>query len=113
MSEHRTSIHLSAVQLQSLREDLQEQLEQRRRHLDELREQERDSNGGDGTWQELVASVAAAERAVAELSHAFDRLAAGTYGRCAHCEAAIPFERLEIRPLARTCIDCQRRHEAA
>ncbi|MFI7136019.1 TraR/DksA C4-type zinc finger protein [Nonomuraea sp. NPDC050153] len=27
--------------------------------------------------------------------------------------AGIPFERLKIRPLARTCIDCQRRHEAA
>ncbi|AQZ69481.1 C4-type zinc finger protein, DksA/TraR family [[Actinomadura] parvosata subsp. kistnae] len=107
------STHLSSVQLQALREDLREQLEQRKRHLDELREQERDSNGGEGTWQELVASAAAAERAVAELSRAFDRLAAGTYGRCTHCEAGIPFERLEIRPLARTCIDCQRRHEAA
>ncbi|MET7338656.1 TraR/DksA C4-type zinc finger protein [Nonomuraea sp. NPDC005650] len=108
-----TGTHLSSVQLQSLRQDLQEQLEQRRRHLDGLREQERDSNGGDGTWQELVVAVTAAERAVAELSQAFDRLTAGSYGRCAHCEAGIPFERLKVRPLARTCIDCQRRHEAA
>ncbi|MEU6716106.1 TraR/DksA C4-type zinc finger protein [Nonomuraea sp. NPDC046802] len=113
MTERPMSTHLSSVQLQSLSQDLQEQLEQRRRHLDELREQERDSNGGDGTWQELVVSITAAERVVAELSHAFDRLMAGTYGRCTHCEVGIPFERLKIRPLARTCIDCQRRHEAA
>jgi DnaK suppressor protein len=105
--------HLSTVQLQSLRQDLHEQLDQRRRHLDRLREQEQDSNGGDGTWQELVVSLTAAERAVAELSQAFGRLEAGTYGSCAHCAAAIPFERLKVRPLARTCIDCQRRHEAA
>ncbi|MEV0228746.1 TraR/DksA family transcriptional regulator [Nonomuraea sp. NPDC050786] len=113
MTDGHVSTHLSSVQLQSLRQDLQEQLEQRRRHLDALREQERDSNGGDGTWQELVVSVTAAERAVAELSQAFDRLMAGTYGSCVHCAGAIPFERLKVRPLARTCIDCQRRHEAA
>ncbi|WP_440105363.1 TraR/DksA family transcriptional regulator [Streptosporangium sp. H16] len=37
----------------------------------------------------------------------------GTYGPRAHCQGPIPFERLEVRPPARTCIDCQRRHEAA
>ncbi|MEV4161841.1 TraR/DksA C4-type zinc finger protein [Nonomuraea dietziae] len=29
------------------------------------------------------------------------------------CTAPVPSERLEIRPPARTCIDCRRRHEAA
>ncbi|MEU4534450.1 TraR/DksA C4-type zinc finger protein [Streptosporangium sp. NPDC023825] len=101
------------MQLQSLRQDLREQLEQRSRQLHGLRAQERDSNGADGTWQELAVSITTAERAVAELSQACDRLAADTYGRCAHCQGPIPFERLEVRPLARTCIDCQRRHEAA
>ncbi|MFD1540470.1 TraR/DksA family transcriptional regulator [Nonomuraea guangzhouensis] len=113
MTGRRTNTHLSGVQLQSLHQDLTEQLEQRRLHLDGLREQERDSNGGDGTWQELMVSVTAAERAVTELSQATDRLVAGTYGRCTHCEAGIPFERLKIRPLARTCINCQRQHEVA
>ncbi|MEV4115697.1 TraR/DksA C4-type zinc finger protein [Nonomuraea sp. NPDC049695] len=113
MTDSHAITHLSSVQLQSLRQDLQEQLEQRRRHLDALREQERDGNGADDTWQELVVSITAAERAVAELSQACERLAAGTYGRCAHCQAGIPFERLKVRPLARNCIDCQRRHEAA
>ncbi|MFB9674579.1 TraR/DksA family transcriptional regulator [Streptosporangium vulgare] len=113
MTESHASSHLSNVQLQSLRQDLREQLEQRSRQLDDLRAQEQDSSGADGTWQELVVSITAAERAVAELSQACDRLAGDTYGRCAHCQGPIPFERLKIRPLARTCIDCQRRHEAA
>jgi RNA polymerase-binding transcription factor len=112
IDSHATS-HLSGVQLQSLRQGLREQLGQRSRHLHDLRVQEQDSSAADGTWQELVVSITAAERTVAELSQACERLAAGTYGRCAHCQAPIPFERLKVRPLARTCIDCQRRHEAA
>ncbi|MEU3164805.1 TraR/DksA C4-type zinc finger protein [Streptosporangium sp. NPDC006930] len=113
MTDSHTTSHLSSVQLQSLRQDLLEQLEQRSRHLHGLRVQEQEGSGADGTWQELVVSITAAERAVAELSHACDRLATDAYGRCAHCESPIPFERLKVRPLARTCIDCQRRHEAA
>ncbi|GLX93790.1 TraR/DksA C4-type zinc finger protein [Herbidospora sp. NBRC 101105] len=110
-TRHPTPI--SSVQIQSLREELREQLEQRGRHLDGLRRQQRDSSGADDTWQELSVAIVVAERAVAELSHALERLAEGTYGRCADCAGVIPFERLKIRPLARTCIDCQRRHEAA
>ncbi|MET8158448.1 TraR/DksA C4-type zinc finger protein [Sphaerisporangium sp. NPDC005289] len=113
MTDGRTASHLSSVQLQSLRQELREQLEQRSRHLRGLRAQEEDGSGADGTWQELAVSIIAAERTVAELSQACDRLAAGAYGRCAHCQTPIPFERLKVRPLARTCIDCQRRHEAA
>ncbi|GAA1516590.1 hypothetical protein GCM10009677_57350 [Sphaerisporangium rubeum] len=113
MTDGHTTSHLSSVQLQSLRQDLREQLEQRSRQLHGLRAQEQDSSGADGTWQELAVSITTAERTVAELSQACNRLAAGTYGLCAHCQGPIPFERLKIRPLARTCIDCQRRHEAA
>ena len=35
-------------------------------------------------------------------------LAAGTYGTCADCGAEIPESRLEARPEATLCIDCQR-----
>lgn len=105
--------HLSTVQLQSLRQDLHEQLERRSRQLLGLQAAARDGSGADDTWQELLVSLATADRAIAELSQALDRVNAGTYGRCSHCEAGIPFERLKIRPLARFCINCQRRHEAA
>ncbi|MFI9593984.1 TraR/DksA family transcriptional regulator [Nonomuraea sp. NPDC052265] len=105
--------HLSTVQLQSLRQDIDEQLERRSRHLLGLQAEAQDGSGADGTWQELLASLATADRAIAELTQALDRLTAGSYGRCSHCEAGIPFERLKIRPLARFCINCQRRNEAA
>ncbi|MEV1175936.1 TraR/DksA C4-type zinc finger protein [Nonomuraea sp. NPDC049784] len=113
MTETRRTSHLSSVQLQALRQDLQEQLERRSRHLLGLRAEAQDGSGADDTWQELLVSLTTADRAIAELTQALDRLTAGTYGRCAHCEAGIPFERLKIRPLARYCIACQRRYEAA
>ncbi|MFI6787384.1 TraR/DksA family transcriptional regulator [Nonomuraea sp. NPDC050383] len=105
--------HLSTVQLQTLRQDLQEQLDRRTRQLLGLQAQAEDSNGADDTYQELLVSLTTADRAIAELGKALSRMEAGSYGRCAHCEAGIPFERLKIRPLARYCIKCQRRYEAA
>ncbi len=44
---------------------------------------------------------------IAEIDAALDRIAAGTYGRCVHCGAAIPEERLEFRPFASGCVSCQ------
>ena len=105
--------HLSSVQLQSLREDLQEQLDRRTHHLIGLQAEAEESNGADDTHQELLVSLSAADRAIAELTKALTRINAGTYGRCGHCATGIPFERLKIRPLARFCINCQRRYEAA
>jgi DnaK suppressor protein len=45
---------------------------------------------------------------VAEIDAALDRILAGTYGRCVHCGAAIPEERLKVRPFASGCVSCQR-----
>ncbi|MGO4596839.1 TraR/DksA family transcriptional regulator [Terrabacter sp. 2RAF25] len=39
-----------------------------------------------------------------EVDAALARLEAGTYGRCEVCGSAIPAERLEARPTARTCV---------
>ena len=44
---------------------------------------------------------------IAEIDAALDRIAEGTYGRCAHCGVAIPVERLTIRPFAAGCVACQ------
>ena len=46
-------------------------------------------------------------RTIAEIDAALDRITAGTYGLCVHCEAAIPEERLEFRPFASSCVSCQ------
>ena len=42
-----------------------------------------------------------------EIDAALDRIADGTYGRCARCGSAIPLERLEFRPSASGCVACQ------
>lgn len=57
---------------------------------------------------QVSALVARARRHLAEVDAALERVAAGTYGRCERCGAAIAPGRLAARPTARTCIDCAR-----
>jgi DnaK suppressor protein len=45
--------------------------------------------------------------AIDEIDAALDRIADGTYGRCAGCGVDIPVERLELRPSAAGCVSCQ------
>ncbi len=45
---------------------------------------------------------------LAAIDAALARLDAGTFGRCTSCHRDIPAERLEARPWAALCIDCQR-----
>ncbi|MFC5983603.1 TraR/DksA C4-type zinc finger protein [Knoellia sp. GCM10027209] len=40
------------------------------------------------------------------MRQALARLEAGSYGICERCGEAIPGERLEARPVARTCVGC-------
>ena len=46
-----------------------------------------------------------------EIEAAFQRLDAGTYGRCLRCGRQIGAERLEAIPYVRLCIDCKRLEE--
>ena len=43
---------------------------------------------------------------------ALARLDAGEYGRCIDCGRDLPDERLEVRPEAQRCVDCQQKAEA-
>ena len=43
---------------------------------------------------------------IAEIDAALARIDAGTYGTCVQCGAAIPEERLELRPFAGRCVTC-------
>jgi DnaK suppressor protein len=43
---------------------------------------------------------------------ALARLHAGTFGRCVDCGRELPDERLEARPEADRCVDCQQKAEA-
>ena len=43
---------------------------------------------------------------------ALDRVDAGTYGRCVDCGSELPDERLEARPDAARCVNCQQKFDA-
>jgi DnaK suppressor protein len=51
------------------------------------------------------------EREAAQVEAALHARQTGMYGVCANCGQAIPSERLEARPEATLCVDCQRRTE--
>ena len=65
---------------------------------------------GDGAAQPQVASlvrrVAAARRKLADVEEALGRLAAGTFGSCEQCGAAIPAGLLAAAPETRYCPRC-------
>jgi DnaK suppressor protein len=48
------------------------------------------------------------EQVLAQIDTALRRIEDGTFGRCTNCGKPIPEERLEARPWASLCIDCQR-----
>jgi len=51
------------------------------------------------------------EHVLTEIDAALKRIADGTYGQCTNCGTQIPEERLEARPYATLCIECQRQRE--
>jgi RNA polymerase-binding protein DksA len=59
------------------------------------------------TTQELL------DREAEQVRDALRRREEGSYGICASCGQPISAERLEARPEATLCIDCQRRQESA
>jgi DnaK suppressor protein len=48
---------------------------------------------------------------LAEIAALRERLANGTYGECIECGEPIAPARLEVKPTARRCAECQARHE--
>jgi DnaK suppressor protein len=46
-----------------------------------------------------------------DITEAFGRLEAGTYGVCESCSAEIPLARLKVEPFARYCVPCQSKME--
>jgi RNA polymerase-binding transcription factor len=60
-------------------------------------------------WSRAEGQRADAERELAELDAARDRIADGTYGACASCGAPIPSGRLLLLPAATLCVPCAER----
>ena len=53
------------------------------------------------------ASRQAARQGLEQVKAALQRIASGDYGYCVECEEDIDFARLQARPEAPFCIDCQ------
>jgi RNA polymerase-binding protein DksA len=51
------------------------------------------------------------EHVLADIDAALRRIEEGTYGICTNCDKRIAEERLEARPWATLCINCQRERE--
>jgi DnaK suppressor protein len=115
---------MDAGTLGKLREQLTEEREQHVEFLDEHGADpygERVKNldvGNDGfadsgqateERSELLAQIEQARTRVQQLDEALARMEDGSYGVCASCGNPIQPERLEIRPLSVTCVDCASR----
>jgi RNA polymerase-binding protein DksA len=57
---------------------------------------------------QVGALIEQTQRRLAEIDAAVARVEDGTYGRCEACGEPIADERLEARPVARTCVRCAR-----
>jgi DnaK suppressor protein len=58
--------------------------------------------------KELLVSMSANDRRLLELiDEALERIEAGGYGRCVHCDEPVQDKRLEAVPWARHCLRCQ------
>lgn len=55
---------------------------------------------------QVSALAAQAQAHLADIDAAFERLESGTYGVCSRCGRPIAKARLEVRPTARTCVEC-------
>jgi RNA polymerase-binding transcription factor len=110
------------------RDALEETLRRRRRalvreateHETALRAtgEERESELGDRAQEDQLDRVLGRlddreRREIAEIDATFDRITAGTYGRCTRCDAAIDAGRLAALPATAFCIRCAARLEAA
>lgn len=71
---------------------------------------------GDASFADLSVDLgnAAVTRDLTELravQNAYTRMDNGTYGECASCGLDIPYERLQVQPMAERCAPCQQQRE--
>ncbi len=91
------------ARLAALREDFAGMVDASR---DTNADDEHDPEGATIAFErsQTVALVGQAERHLAEVDAALERLAAGSYGSCEVCGERLPAGRLEARPTARRCV---------
>ena len=94
--------------LPGLRAELEEQRDFRLEQLEELG-WAIDTAEDEARLEVNLVLTLAAGSALEAIESALERLAAGTYGRCATCAGSIALERLEVLPMAALCTLCQYR----
>jgi len=82
---------------------------ERVKHLDVGNDGFADSGQATEERSELLAQIDQARTRVQQLDEALARMDDGTYGICSSCGNPIQPERLEVRPLSVTCVDCASR----
>jgi RNA polymerase-binding protein DksA len=120
---------LSALDTDRFREALMEERRRVQAAIDNLHEENpgsmSDESGEDAVYDNHLADTATvtydreldytleenSEHVLAEIDEALQRIEDGTYGTCTNCGKEIPAERLEARPWATLCIECQRHRE--
>jgi DnaK suppressor protein len=68
------------------------------------------TNLADADREEASVEILAAQQE--RVREALARVEAGTFGRCVDCGSELPAERLEARPEASRCVNCQQKVEA-
>jgi RNA polymerase-binding protein DksA len=120
---------VSAINTDRLRDLLLQERQRVRAAIDNLHEENpgsiTDETGEEAVYDNHIADTATvtydreldytleenSEHVLAEIDAALKRMDDGTYGQCTNCGKQIPPERLEARPWATLCIDCQRQRE--
>ena len=120
---------MSAIDTDRFRDALQEERRRVQAAIDNLHEENpgslSDETGEDSFYDNHLADTATvtydreldytleenSEHVLAEIDAALKRIEDGTYGTCTNCGKQIAPERLEARPWATLCIDCQRQRE--
>jgi RNA polymerase-binding protein DksA len=120
---------VSAIDTGRFREALTQERQRIQAALDNLHEENpgsiTDETGEDAVYDNHLADTATvtydreldytleenAEHVLSEIDSALGRIDDGSYGKCTNCSREIAPERLEARPWATLCIDCQRSRE--
>jgi DnaK suppressor protein len=98
---------------QQLRDDLYRDFSEKYDHVDVATEA---PDPGDSSFANLTLDLSNAE-AIRDLTElravvaALRRMDDGTYGTCTDCGIDIPFERLQVQPMAQRCARCQQMWE--
>jgi RNA polymerase-binding protein DksA len=120
---------VSAIDANRFRDALTQERQRIQAALDNLHEENpgsiTDETGEDAVYDNHLADTAtvtydreldytleeSAGHMLSEIDFALGRIDDGSYGKCTSCARQIAAERLEARPWATLCIDCQRSRE--